>query len=265
MKVLVFIEQRDAQMKHSAFELLNAASKIAPSANDVAAVIVGSGVGSLAEQLNGYGVNKVFVADAPELTDYNNSTYVSAVETAISNFQPGLVLGAASPMGKDIFPRLAARLDSAIATDVTSVEASGDDIVVKKPVFAGKAIANLELKGATKLVTVRLNTFADDKSGEGSVEVEAITVEASNSPLKTIEVKGSSDKADLTEATRIVSGGRAMGSEENFKILDECAEVLNATVGASRAAVDSGYAPHHLHIGQTGKTVNPNLFISLVV
>ena len=95
------------------------------------------------------------------------------------------------------------------------------------------------------------------------LEVEAITVEGFKySPLKTIEVKKSSDKNDLTEATKIVSGGHLMGSEENFKILDECAEVLAATVGASRAAVDSGYAPHHLHIGQTGKTVNPNLYIA---
>ena len=265
MKVLVFIEQRDGKIKNNAFEALTLASKITGNPGDVAALLVGSGVEGKAADLSGYGTDKVYVADAPEFELYNVMNYGAALESAIKDFGPGLVLGPASPMGRDILPRMAARLDGGIVTDVTTLTVENDQVTATKPMYAGKCLAEVTLKNSKiQFASLRPNVFGAEKSGNGSATVEKLSVSApADNKLKTVEIrKGTSDKLDLTEAPIIVSGGRAMGNAENFKILDSCAEVLGATVGASRAAVDSGYAAHSMQVGQTGKTVNPNLYIA---
>jgi electron transfer flavoprotein alpha subunit len=264
MKVLVFVEQRDGKIKSSAFEALTVASKIAGSASSVAAILVGSGVAGQASQLAGWGADTVYVADASENALYNIQNYTNGVEAAIKAFSPELVLGVASPMGRDIFPRLAARMNGAILTDVVSLEGHGSGVSGVKPMYAGKCLAEVATEG-TKIsfVTIRQNVFAAQKSGNGSANPSPVTAVAGDGKIKTIEIrKGKSAKPDLTEAALIISGGRAMANADNFKILHECADVIGATVGASRAAVDSGYATHDMQVGQTGKTVNPNLYIA---
>jgi len=265
MKVLVFCEQRDGKMKSSALEALTAGAKLAGSAADCAAVIVGSGVEGLASELAGYGCDTVHVVDGADFGNYNPANYTAAVEAAVKAHGAKAVIGTASPMGKDIFARLAARLDGGLLTDVTSLEESGGKLSGTKPYYSGKVIANVAVESdALQLATVRPNVNAPNKTGEGSATVSKLDVAAAtDSRIKTIEIrKGTSDKADLTEAPVIISGGRALANAENFKILEECAEVIGATVGASRAAVDSGYASHSMQVGQTGKTVNPNLYIA---
>src|SRR5690606_13529804 len=173
--------------------------------------------------------------------------------------------GVASPLGRDVFPRLAARFDAGILTDVISLKAEGDQVVGLKPMFAGKCRAEIATQGSKlNFVTIRSNVFPANKSGQGSAAAKALNVEVpGNIKLVTKEIrKGAGEKADLTEANFIISGGRALGSADNFKVLHECAEVIGATVGASRAAVDSGFASHSMQVGQTGKTVNPNLYIA---
>ena len=167
-------------------------------------------------------------------------------------------------MGRDLFPRLAARHGGGILTDMISLESNGGKLAGTKPMYAGKCLAELAIQGdKLQFATIRPNVFAAEKSNDGAAAVNAISVELSSSKLTTKEIrKGASEKADLTEATTIISGGRAMGSEDAFSILHECAESIGATVGASRAAVDSGYAAHDMQVGQTGKTVNPNLYIA---
>jgi len=265
MKVLVFIEQRAGKLKSVAFEALTAGAKLAGNPGDLSAVVVGSGVEKLAGELAGYGADTVYVADDAGLQHYNVLGYAAALEAAIKTSGAKIVIGGASPMGKDLFARMAARLDAGILTDVTTLELAGENLVGTKPMYSGKCLAELTLEGAAvQMATVRPNIFAANKSGAGKATATKISVTVpSDGKLKTTDVrKGKSEKPDLTEASVIISGGRAMANADNFKILHECAEVIHATVGASRAAVDSGYATHDMQVGQTGKTVNPNLYIA---
>jgi electron transfer flavoprotein alpha subunit len=264
MKVLVFVEQRDGKIKSSANEALTAAAKLGGSPANVAAILIGNGVTALASQLSGWGADTIFVADAPANSLYNIQNYANGIEAAIKAFSPELVLGVASPMGRDVFPRLAARLDGAILTDLVSIEAHGSGVTGIKPMYAGKCLAEVATDGAKiSFATIRQNVFPAQKIGSGAATATPVTAAASDGKIKTIEIrKGKSAKPDLTEASLIISGGRAMGNADNFKVLAECADVIGATVGASRAAVDSGYASHDMQVGQTGKTVNPNLYIA---
>jgi electron transfer flavoprotein alpha subunit len=265
VKVLVFIEQRDGKLKHSSLEALALGAKLAGSPADCAAVVVGKGVEGLASQLAGYGADVVHVADDAAFDKYNPLAYAAAVEAAVKGHGAKLVLGVASPMGRDIFPRLAARFDAGIATDLTAVEVAGDKLTGVKPMYAGKVLAKVALQGGSVMfATVRPNVFPATQGGAGAAKAQKLAVSApADARIKTVEIrKGQSEKADLTEATRIVSGGRAVGSADNFKVIYELAEALGATPGASRAAVDSGYAAHDMQVGQTGKTVNPTLYVA---
>lgn len=263
MKVLVFIEQRDGKIKSSAHEALTVGAKLAGSPANLAAVIVGSGVAGLPSQLAGWGADTIYTVDSGDLALYNISSYAAGVDAAVKAFTPNVVLGVASPMGRDLFPRLAARSDAAILTDLVAVEAAGNGVTGVKPMYSGKCLADVASEGAMSYVTIRQNVFGANKPGTGAATGSALPAATSDGKIKTVEIrKGKSSKPDLTEAAVIISGGRAMGNADNFKILHECGDVIGATVGASRAAVDSGYATHDMQVGQTGKTVNPNLYIA---
>jgi electron transfer flavoprotein alpha subunit len=264
MKVLAFLDQRDAKLKSAAFEVMTAGAKLAGSTADLAVLVVGNGVSGLANELKGWGADKIYVVEGAEFAKYNVSAYTAAVEAAVKAFGAKIVIGASTPMGRDLLPRAAARLDAGMLTDLISVELQNGFVHGKKPMYAGKCLANLSLQNCeVQIVSIRPNVIAANKSGSGSATVETLAVKADTSRISTREIrKGANAKPDLTEATRIVSGGRAMANAENFKILNECADVIGATVGASRAAVDSGYATHDMQVGQTGKTVNPNLYIA---
>ncbi len=265
MKVLVFCEQRDGKLKSSALEALTVGTKLAGSAADCAAVIIGSGVEGLAGELAGYGCDTVHVVDGGDFANYNPANYTSALDAAVKAHGAQAVIGSASPMGKDMFARLSARLDAGLLTDLTSIEANGDKLSGTKPYYSGKVIANVAIEGGSvQLATIRPNVIPPEKSGQGSATASKLDVSAAtDSRIKTVDVrKGAGDKLDLTEAPIIISGGRAMANAENFQILDTCAEVLGGTVGASRAAVDSGFCSHTMQVGQTGKTVNPSLYIA---
>lgn len=263
MKVLVFIEQRENKLKKASLEALSVARKIAGSAANVAAVVVGGSTDGIAAELKGHGADSVFAASGAGFEHYNVFSYAAAVQQAIKTFSPTVVLGMATPIGKDLFPRLAARHDSALATDLIELEASGDKLVGLKPMYSGKVYAKVTFEGSSiQFATIRANVFKADAT-DGSGAVTKLDVAVNDAKLKTVEIrKDKSEKVDLTEASVIISGGRSLGSADAFKILHEAADVLGATVGASRAAVDAGYASHEMQVGQTGKTVNPNLYIA---
>lgn len=265
MKVLVFIEQRERKIKSSALEALAVGAKMAGSPAHCAAVVVGHQLDeSVLAKLKGYGSDTIYVADLPEFNLYNPLLYAAAIESAIKTFQADVIVSMASPMGRDLMPRLAARFDGAIVSDITAFETVGGKMQAVKPMYAGKTLAKVTLQDQTKqFVSLRPNVFKAEPTGTGASQVHKLTVSLPTVGLKTLEIrKGASEKVDLTEASRIISGGRSLASAENFKILNELADVMGASVGASRAAVDSGYASHDMQVGQTGKTVNPNLYIA---
>jgi electron transfer flavoprotein alpha subunit len=263
MKVLALVDQRNGTIKTSSHEVLTTAANLAGSPESVAAIVIGSGVSAGLSSLAGFGAAKCFVADHESYTNYNALSYTDAISEAIKTFEPDLVLTAASPIGKDLLPRLAARHDAGILTDLTEISWQDGSVAGKKPMYAGKCIANIRTKpGKLHFASIRPNVFAaEQKGGDATPEILPNGAAPSNLTTKEI-VKGKSSRPDLTEAVNIISGGRAMANADNFKILHECADTIGATVGASRAAVDSGYATHDMQVGQTGKTVNPNLYVA---
>ena len=268
--IWVIAEQRDGKLKKVTLEMLSKAKEMAQASGDeVTALLLGSGVEGLAAGMGPYGADKVLVCDADILKDYTTDAYTKAAADAVQAGEPAILLGAATVMGKDFLPRLAARLGTGLASDCIDLRLEDGKLVATRPMYAGKCVVEATIPDSfPQMASVRPNVLAVGDADEGKqAEVVKQDVSVGDGDLKAVLkeiVKGASEKVDLTEATIIVSGGRAMKEADNFKILWELADALGsgATVGASRAAVDSGYATHDMQVGQTGKVVNPNLYIA---
>jgi electron transfer flavoprotein alpha subunit len=207
----------------------------------------------------------VFVCDASELGHYNPETFTAVVSTMVKESGADIVLASSSVMARDLFPRVAARLDSGVASDCTVLEITSSSLKARRPFYAGKCSAEVEfVNSPVQFVLMRPNQLPVPTPDASAVaSVKDFPAPAASGKIKCKEVsKGNSNKTDLTEANVIVSGGRGMQNGENFKILDELAAVLGATVGASRAVADAGWVPHSMQVGQTGKTVAPSLYIA---
>lgn len=257
--VFILLESNGNQLKKGSLELLSAAK----AANKtILAGLIGTGAKTAAAQAGGYGVTKVFVNE--ELTQYNPETFAGLVETWIKESGAKVVLGSASQMARDLFPRLAARFQSGLASDCTTLMFEGEGVRVRKPLYSGKCTAEVEFSGSPmQFVLMRANQLHVTPASGGTAETKETPAPSPSGKITTKDVvKGSSTKPDLTEANIIVSGGRGLQSPEQFKILNELADVLGATVGASRAVVDAGWVPHGMQVGQTGKTVAPSLYIA---
>lgn len=259
-KILVLTEITGDTVKSVTFEILG---KIEGHTTDVAAIgqIPAGAVAELAKN----GASNIHSIKGENLDNYSPEGYSNALKEFISAGSYDYVFAGSTSMGKDLMPRLAGNFDAGLASEVTNFLFDGDKFCGTRPLFAGKCLAKVELQGPKPhFVTVRPNALGMTESptaGEGNTVDTTGNAGAIRATIKEI-IKGASEKLDLTEANIIVSGGRAMKCAENFKILDELADVIGATVGASRAAVDSGYAPHAMQVGQTGKTVAPSLYIA---
>ena len=259
-KVLVFTETTDSNVKSVTLEILG---KLAGQEIDVACIgdIPADGVTALAE----HGAGNIHKITGNGLDQYSPEGYAKALKGVIESGGYDYVMAGSTSIGKDLFPRLAGSFDAGMASEVTNFTMDGGTFAGTRPLFAGKVLAKVEIEGPKPhFVTVRPNALGlpeNKTAGAGNVQDTSADVGEIRAAIKEI-VKGASEKVDLTEANIIISGGRAMKNAENFKILDECAEVIGATVGASRAAVDSGFAPHAMQVGQTGKTVSPSLYIA---
>jgi electron transfer flavoprotein alpha subunit len=216
-------------------------------------------------QLAKFGAAKVHTLKGENLEKYSPEGHAQAFMDFIRSQSYDYIFAGATSQGKDLLPRLAGLFDAGMVSEVTSFAMDGENFNGTRPLFAGKCLAKVEIKGPKPhFITVRPNSLGlpeNPQSGpaeQNSANVSAGTIRAL---IKEI-IKGTSEKLDLTEANIIVSGGRAMKNSDNFKILHQLADVLGATVGASRAAVDSGYAEHSMQVGQTGKTVSPSLYIA---
>ncbi len=265
--VLVFAEHQNGKIKKSAFELIGKGADLASQIEgQVEAVLIGSAPASVGQELAQYGARKVYVLEHPALETYNTLAYVKVLADLVKQIQPEIFIASASSAAKDFFPRLAARLDTGLASDSVHLSLDSDHkLVATHPIYSGKALVDVKIPNSKpQMALVRANSLGLGAPAEG-VSAELIKIAADPGELRALmkeALKGSSDKVDLTEAEIIVSGGRAMKAAENFKILNELADAVGATVGASRAAVDSGYAPHDMQVGQTGKVVNPKLYIA---
>jgi len=260
---LIYCEHQNGKAKKSALEIVAKAAELADG-GDVVAAVIGAGLAGDYAELGQYGASKILLADAPELENYTPEGYGAVFGAMIGAVSPRVVLAAAGPDGKDLLAKVAARTQSGLATDCVDLRAAGDGLQATRPIFAGKALIDVDINSAVQMFTVRPNSFGvpdAPAAGAGATEAFAADLGELRSVVADV-VAAASDKPDLTEAERIVSGGRAMGNEDNFGVLDELADVIGATVGASRAAVDAGYAPHPMQVGQTGKTVNPVLYVA---
>ena len=266
--IWVFSEVKDNNIRKVTFGLLSQGRKMAGKlGEEVVAVLLGSGVEGLTGRLAEF-ADKVFWADAPALAQYTSDAYSSVLTRLLKEHQPSIFLCGATVIGKDLSPRLATRLQTGLATDCISLSIADDGaMVAKRPVYAGKAYIEVTYPAARpQMASVRPNVLEvvqPDGTKKGSIIKVEAQIDAGSLRTTVLEVvKSAAAKVDLTEAEIIVSGGRGMKGSENFKILEELAEVIKATVGASRAAVDSGWREHGDQVGQTGKVVTPNLYIA---
>jgi len=266
MNILVFAEVRDGKLKKSSLETLSEARRAAGKlGGQAAAVLVGEGVRAHAEALGKHGAVRVFVVDQPRLKYYAPEAYARAVAEAYQKHGSGAVFMAATAMGRDLAAGVAALLGTSAATDCTGVLADGGRLSVRRPVYAGKAYTTVGFRKSPAIVSLRPNVFAAEESGGTSAAEDlAVTFEEADFRSAVRDVAATAQgKVELTEAAVIVSGGRGLRGPENFHVRDELAAALGAAVGASRAVVDSGWRPHSEQVGQTGKTVAPNLYIAL--
>jgi len=262
--VLVFIEQRDGNIKKSSFEALGAGKTVAQGlGGTTAAVIVGHGIAEAAAGLGARGADAVYAADAEVLAAYSPEGYAAAVHAAAAKAGAKVLVFAATALGKDLAPRIAARRDAVFFADCTEAAVDGGRLVVRRPQYAGKTTWKLAADPSNAVVTVRPNVFPAPEASGSPAQVEAVdagpvTVRARVTGVETKE----QDVIDVAEADVVVSGGRGLKGPENFPLLFDLAKVLGAGVGASRAVVDAGWIAHDHQVGQTGKTVSPKLYIA---
>jgi len=257
MKTLVLVEHEDGQVKDATFAAVTAASKL----GEVHLLVAGSGVGDVADQAARIaGVGKVHVADDPAY-EHQLAENVAPLAAALMDSHDAL-LAPATTFGKNIAPRVAALLDVMQVSDIIGIE---DDSTFTRPIYAGNAVATVRSKDSKKVITVRGTAFEKAVREGGSAEIEKVSGPGDQGLSRFAGMEAAhSDRPELTSAKVIVSGGRAFGSNEQFHaLLDPLADKLGAAVGASRAAVDAGYAPNDYQVGQTGKIVAPEVYIAI--
>jgi electron transfer flavoprotein alpha subunit len=267
MSILVYIEQRDGQIRSVAREALGEAKRLSASlGGPVTAVCCGATDAGLAA-LGEAGAERVLSAKHDAFARYDGAGYALAVAAAARACGAKVVLFGASSLGKDLAPRVAALLGVGLASDCTALDASAGKLTARRPVMAGKAFEKLAFPLGPALATLRPKVFAAATPEAGkTAAVEPLAFEwDANAPRAVVTgTSGASGgKADLTESEIIVSGGRGLKGPENFALVEALADALGATVGASRAVVDAGWRPHGDQVGQTGKTVSPKLYVAV--
>jgi len=260
--ILVLAEHEDGKFKKTAYELLGKSAELAAAlGTKVSAVVLGD---APAGELGAFGATTVYQV-AGDFSAYGTLKIVAALAAVVQQSGADVFLAPTTFTGRDAIPRLAARLGTGQGSDCTDLGVDGGMVVAKRPIFAGKAYVGVRINKKPAIFTIRPNSFGQPEPAGGSAEVVAVQVDlAASGDVELVERrKPESEAVDLTEATRIVSGGRALKTKENFdSIIRPLAATLGATTGASRAAVDAGLAPHSDQVGQTGKTVNPSLYIA---
>ncbi len=268
--VFVFAEQRDGEIQPVALELLGKARDLADVLGEkVVAAFLGSNISDKAKDLIAYGADEVIVMDNPLLKDYITEEYSQAIYQLIEAFRPSIFLLGATTIGRDLGPRLSARLETGLTADCTKLEISEDtkELMMTRPAFGGNLMATIMCtEHRPQMSTVRPGVMQKrdrDDSRKGTVIPFEPKIDTSKIRVKLLEnVKENKGTVDITEAKILVSGGRGVGNAAGFEKLQELADVLDAQVSSSRAMVDAGIMPHDRQVGQTGKTVRPDLYIA---
>ncbi|MEV5831697.1 electron transfer flavoprotein subunit alpha/FixB family protein [Spirillospora sp. NPDC052242] len=258
-EILVLVDHVDGEVKKVTLELLTLANRL----GEAAAVWVGPGYENAKDRLAEYGAGKVYVAADEELTSYVVAPKATLLAQLVSEKSPAAVLVAATGEGKEIAGRLAVKTGSGVLTDVVDVT---DGFVAEHSIFGGGVIAHAKVKTGTPIIAVRPNSIAPEANAATPAEEQvSVTLSDADKGAKIVEkvVQEKGERPDLTEAAIVVSGGRGVGGAENFSIIEGLADSLGAAVGASRAATDAGWYPHSFQVGQTGKTVSPQLYVAV--
>ena len=265
--ILIFAEQRNDKLHPCAVQIVTPARALAEkTGGKVVACLIGDSVDASAAAMEQAGVDRIITVCDPALADYSALRYRTALAATIASADPRVALLPATFMGRDLAPRTAARVKAALATDVIELEFADGALDVQRPVYNGKAFCHVRFPAdRLAIASVRPNTFPAPGGAGASTERQSLTYEPASGDdridVKEIAKTGGAIK-DVTEADIIVSGGRSLKNEDNFKIIYDLARELDAAVGASRAACDAGYQPHSRQVGLTGKTVTPKLYIA---
>jgi len=267
MAILVFVEQRNGQIRAVTREALGEATRLAAGLGGPVVGVCAAAADPGLAALGAAGAGEVLFARHDAFARYDAAGYTRAVLAAVERTSPKAVLFPASAMGRDLAPRVAARLGVGLAADCTGLAVEGGKLVATRPVFAGKAIQRVGFPKSPALVSLRPKVFAP-VAGSGTATVTPLEVaeDPKAARMRVVDVSAAAGgKVDLTEAEIIVSGGRGLKGPENFGMIEELAAALGATVGASRAVVDAGWRPHGDQVGQTGKTVSPKLYVAVAI
>ena len=268
-EVWVFAEHQDGKVRKVTFELLGKGRELADTLGvKLTALVLGSGLDEKAKILAAY-ADKIYQWDDPILERYNSDIYLQVIAGLMDEEVPQILLAGSTVMARDFLPRLAGRLGTGVAVDCLGLELGDDALLrVRRPLFGGKVLAEVVCQPSQpQIALVRPNAFSvppPSKDSRGEVYRRLVEVDHERVKLEVLEViRTSREKLDLTEAEIVVTGGTGMKSAENFRLLEELADVLAATVGATRAVVDNGWRPHDDQVGKSGKTVSPKLYIAV--
>ena len=261
MKVLVVGLRKDGHLVPATYELLTAAGNLN---GELSSVVLADNADAPATELASRGGGNVLAVSDPNLKHFNDELYTNVLVELIGKHKFDVVIGPASFYGKALFGRLAAKLGAPLASDITALRVDGDNVVASRPHYGGAVISELIGNSGPFLMTVRPKIFAEQKEGTGTVVAETVAAVSTAVKMSVDEVKSeSAGSINLTEADIIVAAGRGMKAEENLPLVRDLADALGAAFGASRAIVDAGWTAYSDQVGQTGKTVNPKLYIAV--
>ncbi|RST59814.1 electron transfer flavoprotein subunit alpha/FixB family protein [Siminovitchia terrae] len=262
-KVLAFCETRNGELRQVSFEAISAAKKLS-NGGEVVAAILGTNVSNFIETLYHYGADRVVTVENEVLNQYTTDAYQQALLQVIEAEKPdGFIMGHTA-IGKDVSPRIAAKTQAGLISDIVNIESNGEKVVCTRPIYSGKAFEKKKFTDGFQFITIRPNNIKQlekDESRTGTASSLDVEIKNIRTVIKEV-VQKTAGKVDLSEAKIIVAGGRGVKGEEGFELLQSLADLLGGAVGASRGACDSGYCDYSLQIGQTGKVVTPDLYFA---